>query len=172
MQVSAGPPVSSRRNDSTGGADDDALAAFDDGGTTRPRGVRGSRGGGQCGHRHVHRRGHAHGLRAEHDVSGAQGDTTIDAVAAEDVSANDITLDLYDPAGKLLVHGDTLTSPETVHYASDDLVAGTYQLQVCPFVGGTVSAPYDYAGSYSTTDGPVRSACPARPTPLPARRRT
>src|ERR1051325_9483673 len=52
-----------------------------------------------------------------HDVTVAQGDTTIDAVAAEYVSANDITLDLYSPSGALLVHGDTLTSPESVHYA-------------------------------------------------------
>src|SRR5439155_21984645 len=47
-----------------------------------------------------------------HDVPVVQGDTTIDAVAAEDVSANDIMLDLYGPSGALLVHGDTLTSPE------------------------------------------------------------
>ena len=31
-----------------------------------------------------------------HDVPVVQGDTTIDAVAAEYVSANDITLDLYE----------------------------------------------------------------------------
>jgi hypothetical protein len=89
-----------------------------------------------------------------HDVSVVQGDTTIDAVAAEDVSANDITLDLYGPSGALLVHGDTLTSPESVHYAQADLAPGTYQLQVCPFPGGVVSAPYDYAGSWSVTNGP------------------
>ena len=65
-----------------------------------------------------------------HDVSVVQGDTTIDAVAAEFVSANDITLDLYSPTGRLLVHGDTLTSPESVHYASDSLPAGTYQISV------------------------------------------
>jgi hypothetical protein len=90
-----------------------------------------------------------------HDVSVVQGDTTIDAVAAEYVSGNDITLDLYGPTGRLLVHGDTLTSPESVHYASDSLAPGTYHLQVCPFQGGVVSAPYDYAGSYSVTNGPA-----------------
>jgi hypothetical protein len=62
---------------------------------------------------------------AMHDVPVAQGDTTIDAVAAEYVSANDITLDLYSPSGTLLVHGDTLTSPESVHYARADLAPGT-----------------------------------------------
>ena len=59
-----------------------------------------------------------------HELTVAQGDTTIDAVAAEDVSANDITLDLYAPSGALLVHGDTLTSPESVHYARADLAPG------------------------------------------------
>ena len=89
-----------------------------------------------------------------HDLTVAQGDTTIDAVAAEYVSANDITLDLYSPSGALLVHGDTLTSPESVHYARPDLAPGTYHLQVCPFQGGTVTAPYDYSGSWSVTNGP------------------
>src|SRR5919201_1876921 len=88
-----------------------------------------------------------------HAVPVVQGDTTIDAVAAAYVSSNDIMLDLYDPNGKLLVHGDTLTSPESLHYASDHLAAGTYHLQVCPF-GGTYIQPYDYTGSYAVTNGP------------------
>ena len=90
-----------------------------------------------------------------HDVAVAQGDTTIDAVAAEYVSANDIKLELYSPTGRLLVDGDTLTSPESVHYASADLPAGTYHLQVCPFQGGIVAQPYDYSGAYSVTNGPA-----------------
>ncbi len=90
-----------------------------------------------------------------HDVQVVSGDTTIDAVAAEFVSANDITLDLYSPAGRLLYHGDTGTSPEAAHYASDDLTPGTYHLQVCPFQGGVVAAPYDYTGSYAVTNGPA-----------------
>jgi hypothetical protein len=89
-----------------------------------------------------------------HDVPVVQGDTTIDAVAAEYVSSNDIMLDLYDPSGHLLVHGDTLTSPESVHYASDSLASGTYHLQVCPF-GGTYAQPYDYTGAYAVTNGPA-----------------
>src|SRR5919108_4487550 len=88
-----------------------------------------------------------------HDVPVVAGDTTIDAVAAAYVSSNDIMLDLYDPNGKLLVPGDTLTSPESLHYASDHLAAGTYHLQVCPF-GGTYIQPYDYTGSYAVTNGP------------------
>jgi hypothetical protein len=90
-----------------------------------------------------------------HDVPVVAGDTTIDAVAAEYVSANDITIDLYSPSGQVLQHGDTATSPESIHYASANLVSGTYHLQVCPFQGGVVAAPYDYTGSYAVSDGPV-----------------
>jgi type 1 fimbria pilin len=88
------------------------------------------------------------------DVPVVAGDTTIDAVAAEYVSANDITLDLYSPSGQLLEHGDTLTSPESIHHATDNMPAGTYHLQVCPFSGGVVTAPYDYTGSYTVSNGP------------------
>ena len=88
------------------------------------------------------------------DVSVVQGDTTIDGVAAEYVSANDIKLELYSPTGRLLVDGDTLTSPESVHYAPESLPTGTYHLQVCPFPGGVVTTPYDYTGAYSVTNGP------------------
>ena len=94
------------------------------------------------------------------DVQVVQGDTAIDAVAAEYVSANDITLDLYSPTGQLLKHGDTLTSPESVHYSVDNMQPGTYHLQVCPFQGGLVSQPYDYAGSYAVTNGPVVAPTP------------
>ena len=92
-----------------------------------------------------------------HDVAVAPGDTTIDAVAAEYVSANDIKLELYSPTGRLLVDGDTLTSPESVHYApppTAGLPTGTYHVQVCPFPGGVVTSPYDYTGAYSVTNGP------------------
>src|SRR5256885_6719223 len=89
-----------------------------------------------------------------YDVPVVQGDTTIDAVAAEYVSANDIKLELYSPTGRLLIDGDTLTSPESVHYAPENLPTGTYHLQVCPFQGGLVAEPYDYTGSYTVTNGP------------------
>src|SRR5436190_10415592 len=92
---------------------------------------------------------------AMHDVAVVAGDTTIDAVAAAYVPANDITLDLYSPGGQVLQHGDTATSPESIHYASSNLAPGTYHLQVCPFQGGVVSAPYDYTGSYSVSSAPV-----------------
>lgn len=67
------------------------------------------------------------------DVTVAPGDTTVDVVAAEYVSANDITLDLYDPSGKLVNHGDSATSPEAAHFESPTLAPGTWHAQVCPF---------------------------------------
>ena len=77
-----------------------------------------------------------------HDVTVAPGDTTIDAVAAEYVSANDITLDLYDPSGTLLVHGDTRDEPGVRRTTrTPTLTPGTWHLQVCPFPGGVVTTP-------------------------------
>ena len=89
-----------------------------------------------------------------HDIPVVAGDTTIDVVAAEYVSANDITLDLYDLAGHLVEHGDAATSPESIHYATPDMVPGIYHVQVCPFQGGVVTSPYDYTGSYAVSNGP------------------
>jgi hypothetical protein len=89
-----------------------------------------------------------------HEIPVVAGDTTIDVVAAEYVSANDITLDLYDPAGHLVEHGDTLTSPESIHYATPDMTPGIYHVKVCPFQGGVVTAPYDYTGFYAVSNGP------------------
>src|SRR6188472_409275 len=90
-----------------------------------------------------------------HPVTVAPGDTTIVAMAAETVSANDITLELYDPSGTLKVHGDTATSPETVKYQSPDLQAGTWNVQVLPVAGRVVAAPYSYTGTFSTSNVPV-----------------
>ena len=53
------------------------------------------------------------------------------------------------------MHGDTATSPETVKYQSPDLPAGTWNLQVCPFPGGVVAAPYSYTGTFATSNVPV-----------------
>jgi extracellular elastinolytic metalloproteinase len=93
-------------------------------------------------------------------VQVAAGETTIDAVAAATVPANDITLDLYDPGGALKAHGDTATSPEEVLYQSADLQPGTWNVQVCPFPGGVVSAPYSYTGTYTTSSAPVAPGTP------------
>jgi hypothetical protein len=93
-------------------------------------------------------------------ITVAAGETTIDAVAAATVSANDITLDLYDPSGALKAHGDTATSPEEVVYQSADLPAGTWNVQVCPFDGGVVAEPYTYTGTYATSSAPVTETVP------------
>ena len=85
----------------------------------------------------------------------APGDTTIVAAAAMTISANDIRLELYDPSGALKVDGDTATSPETVRYQSPNLQAGTWNVQVCPFSGGVIAAPYTYTGTYATSNVPV-----------------
>src|SRR2546421_701882 len=90
-----------------------------------------------------------------HPIAVAAGETTIDVAAAATVEANDITLDLYDPSGTLLAHGDTLTSPESVHYASATLAPGTYNAQVCPFAGGVIAQPYSYTGTFATSAAPV-----------------
>jgi hypothetical protein len=88
-------------------------------------------------------------------VNVAPGDTTIVGAAAMTISANDIRLELYDPSGTLKVDGDTATSPETVRYQSPNLQAGTWNLQVCPFSGGLIAAPYSYTGTYATSNVPV-----------------
>jgi hypothetical protein len=90
-----------------------------------------------------------------HPINVAAGETTIDITAAMTVSANDIKLELYDPTGKQIVDKDTLTSPESIHYASADLAPGTYNTQVCPFAGGVIAEPYTYTGTFATSNAPV-----------------
>src|SRR5436190_16248251 len=71
-----------------------------------------------------------------HPITVAPGETTIDVVANMDVAANDITLELFDPAGNHKAHADSLTSPEEVVYQDDNLEPGVWSTQVCPFQGG------------------------------------
>lgn len=47
--------------------------------------------------------------------------------------ADDITIKLFDPAGRLLGTYDLLTSPETGTYTANRIPGGTYTAQVCPF---------------------------------------
>src|SRR4051794_5226265 len=110
-----------------------------------------------------------------HAVEVVAGDTTIDAVAAAYVSANDITLDLYAPSGQLVKHSDNATSPEPLHYSSANMAPGAYHLQVCPFSGGVLAAPYDYTGSYAVSNAPVvgtPASTPANPIGPPTVTRT
>src|SRR5919108_695908 len=95
-----------------------------------------------------------------HPITVVAGETTITAMATATVAANDITLELYDPGGTLKSHADTLTSPEEIVYQSADLTPGAWNVQVCPFAGGVLAAPYTYAGTYATSDVPVVDGVP------------
>ncbi|MCM0621902.1 M36 family metallopeptidase [Nocardioides bruguierae] len=46
---------------------------------------------------------------------------------------DDITVKFFGPGDELLYTGDLLTSPEVATFASDDLPAGVYSAQVCPY---------------------------------------
>src|SRR5215213_4164983 len=87
-------------------------------------------------------------------ITVAPGETTIDIAAAATIAANDITIDLLDSQGRVVEHGDTLTSPEEIHYYNASLPAGIYSARVCPFTGGLVAPPYTYTGTYSTGNAP------------------
>jgi hypothetical protein len=84
----------------------------------------------------------------------ASGETTITVVANADVAANDITVELFDPSGHHVAHGDTLTSPEEVVYSQASLTPGTWKTQVCPFQGGLVTNPATYHGTWATSSNP------------------
>jgi len=105
----------------------------------------------------------------------AAGETTIDVVATTDVAANDITLELFDPSGNHVAHGDTLTSPEEIVYSQDSLPAGTWKTQVCPFQGGIVTDPASYHGTWATSSGPAAGtpvSTPGGTSAAPALQRT
>ena len=110
-------------------------AAFADSGT-----FSGSVAGSTCG--------------PQNPIQVATGDTKIDVVATADVAANDITLELFDPNGNHVKHGDTLTSPEEILFTGDSLQPGTWYSQVCPFPGGLVTDPASYTGTWATSSGP------------------
>ena len=95
-----------------------------------------------------------------HPITVVAGETTVTAAANMDVAANDITLELYDPTGALKAHGDTATSPESVVYQSENLATGVWHVQVCPFSGGVIAAPYSYNGTFSTSNAPVANVTP------------
>ena len=97
----------------------------------------------------------------------AAGTQTIDVVATATIPANDIVLDLLDPAGGLAAHQDSGTSPEAIHYASSSLAAGTWTVKVC--VAGNANltvAPTTYTGVFTTSDVPLPAA-PGLPAPGP-----
>ncbi len=79
---------------------------------------------------------------------------TITASVAMLNTANDVLVKLFDPAGQTLTTGDTGTSPEIATYTAENLAAGTYSMQVCPYADPTVPflAPGDYTATVTTSD--------------------
>lgn len=67
---------------------------------------------------------------------------------------NDIEVTIFDPDGDLLVSADTGTSPEVATYTAEEIPAGVYSAQVCPFADPTVPflPPGDYALSVLSSD--------------------
>lgn len=78
----------------------------------------------------------------------------IDAVAAMANTANDIVIKLFDPNNQVLASFDSGTSPEAVTYTSNNIPAGIYRVQVCPFLNPTVpfTPPGNYAAMVTTSD--------------------
>ena len=77
----------------------------------------------------------------------------IQVVVAAVNTVNDITINLYDPSGKVVASQDLLTSPEVLSYTGD-IPAGSWKAEVCPFEGPDVPAvpPFNYVGYVSTSD--------------------
>ncbi|HLN75669.1 MAG TPA: M36 family metallopeptidase [Nocardioidaceae bacterium] len=76
-------------------------------------------------------------------------------VGATEVNpANDIVVKIFAPDGEVLTSGDLGTSPETATYTANNIPAGTYSAQVCPFDDPTApfTGPGDYVGMISTSD--------------------
>lgn len=61
---------------------------------------------------------------------------------------DDQVVKLFDPNGNLLVSGDLATNPEVVTYQSNNIPAGSYAVQVCPYENPTVPAN---VGAYAVT---------------------
>jgi hypothetical protein len=77
--------------------------------------------------------------------------------------ANDITLQLSDPDGKLIASADLLTSPEALTYSAASIPAGTYVGQVCPFENQAPIGPGAYQLTALTSDTAIGGG--AGPTP-------
>ncbi len=92
------------------------------------------------------------------------GTQEVDIAATSDVAANDITIDFYDPNHNLIMHQDTATSPEAIHYVPGGaLQPGNYSVQVCPFTGN----PQVVSGAYHGWVLVSNTALPAAPVVSP-----
>jgi PKD repeat protein len=108
-----------------------------------------------------------------HSFQVGTGKLRIVAVATANIPTNDIILKLYGPSGFISAN-DTATSPEGATYEPPGGVpAGTYQVEICPFDDPQAppTAPYSYAGTFTTDDTnlPSTGGDPpfAGPTPTP-----
>ncbi|GGU16296.1 M36 family metallopeptidase [Nocardioides albus] len=81
----------------------------------------------------------------KHPFEIADDKTRTLAAVAVGLPADDFTVKLFAPDGKLLVEGDLLTSPETATYTAEKIDPGTYAVQVCPFDDSLL------VGSYTVT---------------------
>jgi len=97
------------------------------------------------------------------------GNRALDGFAAATVPLNDLVLELWKD-GVLLVHADTLFSPEQFHYEpAGGVVAGNYEIKVCDFADGAPwDAPRTYSGTLTGDSSPLPPAYLARWKTFPA----
>ena len=117
------------------------------------------------------------GTCGSHDFVVPAGQRTLAASAHAVVATNDIYVDIFF-GGQLVAHQDSGTSPEGVTYApAGGVPAGTYSVEVCPFLGNLPAggpapqtAPYTYAGTftYSSQETNPPSTYPPRWQVFPA----
>jgi hypothetical protein len=87
------------------------------------------------------------------------GNRALDGFVAATVPLNDVVLELVKD-GTVLVHADTLFSPEQFHYEpAGGILAGDYHIKVCDFADGAAwSAPRTYAGTLTGDASPAPPA--------------
>ena len=76
--------------------------------------------------------------------------------ASVGLPVDDQVVKLFDPNGNLLVSGDLATNPEVVTYQANNIPAGSYAVQVCPYDNPTVPAnvgPYAVTVAWTNTAG-------------------
>jgi extracellular elastinolytic metalloproteinase len=99
------------------------------------------------------------------------GNRALDGFVAATNPLNDIVLELY-LGGVLLVHADTLNSPESFHYEPPGgVLPGDYMIKVCDFDGpGNVpfAEPRTYSGTLTGDASPAPPAYLARWKVFPA----
>jgi hypothetical protein len=101
----------------------------------------------------------------KHEFTIGPGTRTIDVVASA-LPVNDIVLKLY-YGDTEVSRQDTGTSPEPIHYGTgSDLATGVYKVEVCPFAGGTILEPADYAAVVIVSEAPLPGTTPPATKPV------